>query len=114
MRFIDVDTVTFTDINGKSYPVKDRRDISTQTLSFEIDIKEGDSETHIAIESVNTLEGIETVNGLRCAKIRSESTGTVDGKGKQEGIDLVTKAGIKGTDIWYFAFEEGIFVKVTS
>ena len=42
MRYIDVDTVTFTDINGKSYPVKDRRDISTQTLAFEIDVKEGD------------------------------------------------------------------------
>ena len=42
MRYIDVDTVTFTDINGKSYPVKDRRDISSQTLAFEIDIKESD------------------------------------------------------------------------
>lgn len=42
MRYIDVDTITFTDINGKSYPVKDRRDISEQTLSFEIDTKEGD------------------------------------------------------------------------
>jgi len=42
MRYIDVDTVTFTDINGKSYPVKDRRDISTQALAFEMDVKEGD------------------------------------------------------------------------
>lgn len=41
-RYIDVDTITFTDINGKSYPVKDIRPISTQTLSSSIDIKEGD------------------------------------------------------------------------
>lgn len=42
MRYIDVDTVTFTDINGKQYPVKDRRDISTQTQAFEIETKSND------------------------------------------------------------------------
>ncbi len=41
-RYQDVDTVIFTDINGKKYPVKDIRPISSQTQAFEIDIKEGD------------------------------------------------------------------------
>lgn len=48
MRYIDVDTITFTDINGKSYPVKDIRPISTQTLAFEIDTKENDLLDEIA------------------------------------------------------------------
>ena len=42
MRYIDVDTITFTDINGKQYPVKDIRLISNQTQAFEIDIKSND------------------------------------------------------------------------
>lgn len=42
MRFLDVDTVTFTDINGKQYPVKDRREISTQVQAFEIETKSND------------------------------------------------------------------------
>lgn len=42
MRYLDVDTITFTDINGTQFPVKDRRDISTQTVAFETDTKEDD------------------------------------------------------------------------
>lgn len=42
MRYIDVDTITFTDINGRQYPVKDIRLISNQTQAFEIDIKSND------------------------------------------------------------------------
>jgi len=41
-RYINVDTITFTDVNGNSYPVKDTREISNQVLSFEIDKKEND------------------------------------------------------------------------
>ena len=37
-RYTDVDTVTFTDINGNQFQVKDIRPISAQTLAFEIDI----------------------------------------------------------------------------
>ena len=79
-----------------------------------IDVKEGDSETHIIMESINVLEGFETVNGMECAKITSTYTGTIDGKGKQDGMDLVTKGEIKGSDTWYFAYEEGLLVKITS
>lgn len=47
-RYIAVDTVIFTDTNGIPHSVKDRRDISTQTLSHEIDVKEGDLLDEIA------------------------------------------------------------------
>lgn len=39
-RYIDVDTIIFTDVNGNQFSVKDIRPISTQTLSFEIDKNE--------------------------------------------------------------------------
>ena len=41
-RFINIETITFTDINGNTFPVKDVRPISEQTLSFEIDKNEND------------------------------------------------------------------------
>jgi len=41
-RYADVDTITFTDVNGNSFQVKDIRPISSQVLSFEIDKKEND------------------------------------------------------------------------
>jgi len=47
-RYADVDTITFTDVNGNSYPVKDIREISTQTLAFEIDKNENDLLDEIA------------------------------------------------------------------
>ena len=47
-RYANVETITFTDINGNSYPVKDVREISTQTLSFKIDKNENDLLDEIA------------------------------------------------------------------
>lgn len=47
-RYSDVDTITFTDINGRQYPVKDIRPISTQTLAFEIDKNENNLLDEIA------------------------------------------------------------------
>lgn len=83
----------------------------TWTSKDAITEKNDDNELHINLEGVNTLEGFETVNGLECAKITVVVTGTLDGKGKQEGMDLVTGGKIKGTETWYFAYKKGIFVK---
>jgi hypothetical protein len=47
-RYLDVDTITFTDIHGNSYPVKDIRPISTQVLNFTIPVKDGDLLDEIA------------------------------------------------------------------
>lgn len=41
-RYNNVDIISFTTIDGKSYPVRDIREISTQTLSYEIDKNEDD------------------------------------------------------------------------
>jgi hypothetical protein len=66
------------------------------------------------IRIVNTFEAIESVNGMECARIVSKTTGTVSGKGNQQGVDLSVSGTIKGTTIWYFAPKEGLFVKSTS
>jgi hypothetical protein len=41
-RYINVDTITFTNYNGNSYPVKDIREITEQTINQEIDINKDD------------------------------------------------------------------------
>jgi len=41
-RYSDVDTISFEDLNGNLFPVKDIRLISTQILAFEIDKNEND------------------------------------------------------------------------
>lgn len=67
----------------------------------------------ITFDSLNTLEGFETVDGLECVKITSESVGVLKGKSQpQPGVDLVSEGKINGTDIWYFAYKEGMLVKV--
>lgn len=68
----------------------------------------------IILESKNKLEGFETIDGLKCARISADIKGTLDGKGEELGMELTSRAKIKGADTWYFAYEEGIFVKSQS
>lgn len=42
MRYFNIDTVSFTDKNGNAVPVKDKRPISKDPISFDLDIKNGD------------------------------------------------------------------------
>jgi len=101
--------VFFPDVPGKSLKVGD-----TWPSNFVIEDKSGGATARLEFQSVNTLEGWETVDGLECARIRSKVTGTVSGSGKQQGFDTITQGSCKGTDVWYFATKEGIFVKLTS
>jgi hypothetical protein len=96
----------FPDLPGRFVKIGD-----TWTTNDTISEKSGKGELQISLESVNKLQGFETVNGLECAKITAVFTGTLDGKGEEQGIELITKADVEGTDIWYFAYKKGIFVK---
>ena len=82
--------------------------------SFVIENKSGTSVRRTEIQSVNTFEGLETVDGMECARITSKQTGSISGKGSQQGLDLLFAGTVKGTDVWYFAPKEGIYVKSTS
>ena len=75
--------------------------------------KSGNLEFHTVIESVHTLEGFEVVNGYECAKISSQSKGTIEGEGEQSGMDMSFEGDVEGKSSWYFAYKKGIFVKMT-
>ena len=68
-------------------------------------------ETVIRISEENTLDGFETIDEMECVRILSRYTGTLEGRGQQQGIETITTGDIKGTSTWYFAYKEGIFVK---
>ncbi len=80
---------------------------STDTITE----KTGMGEIILNFESINTLEGFETVDGLECIKVTAKITGTLDGKGEQMGVEMSFKGDIEGTETWYFAYKEGVFVK---
>jgi hypothetical protein len=97
----------FPDFAGRPVKIGD-------TWTTRAAIKEGTnrSETLINLDILNTLEGFETVDGRECVRIKSEFTGTIEGKSEPEpGVELVSEGEVKGTDILYFAYKEGILVK---
>jgi hypothetical protein len=70
------------------------------------------SPTLFMIESVNTLVGIETVDGMKCAKITSTiSGGLEDGRSDHVQGSSVIDGKIDGTGVWYFAYKEGLLVQ---
>jgi hypothetical protein len=75
--------------------------------------KSSSGEAVIKISGVNTLEGFETVEGWECVRVSAKASGTIEGTGEQQGMELITKGDIKGTATWYFAYKEGLFVKQT-
>jgi hypothetical protein len=87
---------------GDSWPSSYGTDEQAGTLNLRIDF-----------QLVNTLEGVETVDGLECARIKSDITGTISGAGSQMGMEIDFSGTIKGTDHWYFAIKEGMYVRST-
>jgi hypothetical protein len=99
----------FPNLAGRSVKIGE-----TWTSTDTITEKSESSEIQINMENVHTLKGFETVDGMECVKITAEVTGTLKGAGEQQGMDLVFEGEIKGTETCYFAYKEGIFVKVIS
>ncbi len=73
--------------------------------------KEGTGETRIHFTNVNTFDGIETVDGYECARIKVAVKGAVTGSLEQQGVGISIDIKMDGTDVWYFAIKEGIYVK---
>jgi len=101
--------VFFPDLPGKAVKIGD-----SWPSSYVIEEKSGSTSMRMEFQSLNTLEGWETVDGMECARITAKVTGTISGTGKQQGMDTSTDGTSKGKDVWYFAVKEGIFVKSTS
>ncbi len=95
----------FPDLADKPVKIGD-----TWTSKDTITEKIGSGEIKISLESLNTLAGFETVDELECAKITANITGSLEGAGQQMGADLAFKGDIEGSETWYFAYKEGLFV----
>ncbi len=68
----------------------------------------------VNLESNNVLEGLETIGDKECARIETQSTGIITGSGSQQGMNMVFNGKLKSTSTWYFAYQEGLFVKETA
>ncbi len=68
----------------------------------------------IRFRNEHTLVGFETVEGLECARIQAKVTGDVEGDGNQGGATYTVKGLYRGEDTWYFAYKEGILVRLLS
>jgi hypothetical protein len=99
----------FPDLPGKPVKVGD-----SWPSNYAIDEKAGPVDIHFDFQNLNTLEGFETVDGRACARISAKVTGNISGTGSQQGVDMLFGGTMKGTDLWYFALKEGVFVKLTS
>lgn len=76
--------------------------------------KGGGGDMTISFESVNTLVGFETIDGMDCAKIEAEYAGTLEGKGTEGPAQWSSEGELEGVSTWYFAYEHGILVKDTT
>jgi hypothetical protein len=86
----------------------------TWTETGDVTEKAGNIDVHVITGSVNTLQGLEMVNGLECVKIEAKTTGTLEGSGEQMGNKFTFKGTVKGSSTWYFAYKKGIFVNSKS
>ncbi|MFQ6070615.1 MAG: hypothetical protein ACE5LC_08850 [Candidatus Aminicenantales bacterium] len=100
---------TFPDLADRPVKVGD-----TWKSTWGVNDVVGSSESKIDFESENTLEGFETVEGFECARIASKLKGYLQGQGEQQGVEVAIDGNIEGTFTWYFAYKEGIFVKMIS
>jgi hypothetical protein len=99
----------FPDLPGKAVKVGD-----TWPSSDGYEEKMGEVALRIDVKSVHTLEGFETVDGMECARVATQVSGTVTGSGSQQGMDLTLSGTTKGKTVWYFAVKDGIYVKSAS
>jgi len=99
----------FPDMPGKPVNVGDTWPSSVSTTE-----KTTSMSIRIELQNVNTLEGFETVDGMECARIAAQVTGTINGSGNQMGQDLTFAGTVKGKDVYYFAVKEGFYVKAVS
>jgi len=84
------------------------------TSTYTIDDKSASMSINVTLESVNTVDGFEIIDGLECVRINADVRGTVGGEGSQEGAKLDIQGQLTGADTWYFAYKEGVYVSMIS
>lgn len=99
----------FPDLPGKPVKIGD-----TWPATANIEEKTTSANIRIDIQYVHTLDGIEVIDGMECARVVSQVTGAISGSGNQGGQDMTFAGTSKGKDTWYFAIKEGTLVKAAS
>jgi hypothetical protein len=99
----------FPDLPGKPLKIGD-----TWPASASVEEKTTSMTIQIGLEYVHTLDGIEMVDGVECARVVSQVTGSLNGSGNQMGQDMTFTGTVKGKDTWFFAVKDGIYVKAVS
>lgn len=66
------------------------------------------------VKADNKFEGIQTVDGVECAKISATLSGTREQTGENMGMDIAIKGDFTGTAELYFAVKEGYLIKDTA
>ncbi len=74
----------------------------------------GVSKTISLTEADNTFEGVETVDGIDCAKITAVLTGTYSMETEAQGMEVKMSGEFTGTGVVYFAIKEGYFISQSS
>ncbi len=85
----------------------------TWTNQKEYKIEQGPIDMTVKGESTSVLEGLETIKGMECVRIKTQGKSTLEGSGNMMGTDLVIKGDINSTSTWYFAYKKGLFIKAS-
>lgn len=106
MRSLAVDVQAFFP-DLPDHPVKEGDRWESQDIVIE---ESGSGKIKMVFNNVNTFEKLEEMNGFECMKINVSFTGTIEGTGKQENMDLNTKGELEGSGTWYYAYKRGILI----
>ena len=85
---------------------------NTWTSTVPVTQTSSNGETTLTFTHMYTLKGFEDVDGYECVKLSIDTTGTYAGTANQGGMELLSEGTIEGTGTCYFAYKEGIFVKM--
>jgi len=102
-------TAIFPDLPKRAVKIGDSW-ISYDTLQEKNDSRD----FTMTFETTNTFQGMETIEGYECMKISTTMTGKINSINETPEVKVVTEMDIIGEGTWYFAYQEGIFIKETS
>jgi len=83
----------------------------TWTTPIDNTRKQGPIELTIKGETVSVLDGLETIEGMECVRIKGDTKSTVQGTGDMMGQEIKITGETKASSTWYFAYKKGIFVR---
>jgi hypothetical protein len=89
-------------------PVKAGQSWTTHDTTL---VDQGGMNVKVITENLNTFEGLETVGGLECVRVRVESKGGMDGSGEQMGAQIAMTGKIDSKGVWFFAYKKGVLVR---